>query len=489
MRHVALLAALLMAAHAWMFWGAGPFDDDFICYRYARNLIEGHGLVFQPGEVIEGFTNPLWVLLVAAALELGIEPTVFSRAVGVLAAAVAVWAVGDAWRARYGTGSLSPALVVAVLPPMAWHAVTGLGTTLLAALLALWFRAWDRAREEGRVPWSAGVWLALACLLRQEAALFALVFLAGERRRMPVLLPLAVLAGWTLFRWFTYGQLLPMPWYVKKLPLAADLEYGARYVGVSTLTCGIALLSLLAPAARKGWRPLGVGVLLHTAYVVIVGGDFMALARFHVPVLPLAVLAASSALRERAPRALLPAGLVLAVGVQWVQVPWSLAFARARPLVFEQTRSYRFLDHEVFEERWARIGRVLRDTCPAGTSVATSPIGAIGWYSRLPLIDILGLTNDATLGVEPDLEAVGVKGHHRFDAAWVMERRPDLVLLGNGVLDQEWRTINPWERTLFAHPDFRSGYVPILLEIPGDEPLRLWMRRDTAPPEGARVAR
>lgn len=490
MRQAAPLAALLMAVHAWTYWGAGPLDDDFICYRYARNLLAGDGLVFQPGELIEGFTNPLWVLLLAGALKLGIEPTFFSQVIGLLAAAVAAWAVGDTWRTRHGESYLSPALLVAALPPMAWHAITGLGTTLLAMLLALWFRAWDRAREEDRSPWAAGVWLALACLLRQEAALFALVFLAGGRRRLPALLPLVTLGGWTAFRWFTYGQLLPMPWHAKKLPLLADWSYGLHYVGASTLTCGIAALALLAPAARPAWRGLGAAVLLHTLYVLHVGGDFMALARFHVPVLPLAVLAAASALRERVPRALLPAGLLLALGVQWVQVPWSDETAQEHPLVLEQARRFRFLDHAGFEERWERVGRLLGERCPPETLVATSPIGAIGWYSRLPLIDILGLTNSSSLGVEPDLELVGVKGHHRFDADWILERRPDLVVLGNGVLDGSGAVpINPWERSLFDHPGFQGGYVPIWIEVPGDQPLRLWMRADGELPRGAKLTR
>ena len=41
-------------------------DDAFISFRYARNLLEGHGLVFNPGERVEGYTNLLWVLELAA---------------------------------------------------------------------------------------------------------------------------------------------------------------------------------------------------------------------------------------------------------------------------------------------------------------------------------------------------------------------------------------------------------------------------------------
>lgn len=50
-------------------------DDAFISFRYTRNLLEGHGLVFNPGERVEGYTNFLWILELAAIWGLfGIRP-------------------------------------------------------------------------------------------------------------------------------------------------------------------------------------------------------------------------------------------------------------------------------------------------------------------------------------------------------------------------------------------------------------------------------
>lgn len=43
-------------------------DDAYISYRFAQNLVAGHGLVFNPGERVEGYTNPLTVLLAALLL-------------------------------------------------------------------------------------------------------------------------------------------------------------------------------------------------------------------------------------------------------------------------------------------------------------------------------------------------------------------------------------------------------------------------------------
>src|SRR4051812_9407292 len=57
-------------------------DDAYITYRYARNLVRGFGLVYNPGERIEGYTNFLWTLLVAGGLKLRLEPNVVTKVLG-----------------------------------------------------------------------------------------------------------------------------------------------------------------------------------------------------------------------------------------------------------------------------------------------------------------------------------------------------------------------------------------------------------------------
>src|ERR1043165_1516945 len=42
------------------------FDDAMISMRYGRNLAEGHGLVWNPGQPpVEGYSNLLWTLWMA----------------------------------------------------------------------------------------------------------------------------------------------------------------------------------------------------------------------------------------------------------------------------------------------------------------------------------------------------------------------------------------------------------------------------------------
>ncbi|HNS73548.1 MAG TPA: hypothetical protein PKI81_09100, partial [bacterium] len=73
-----LLLFALLAATLW----PATLDDAFISYRYARHLVEGHGLVFNPGERVEGFSNLLWVLLLSPFIALGWEAETASKLIG-----------------------------------------------------------------------------------------------------------------------------------------------------------------------------------------------------------------------------------------------------------------------------------------------------------------------------------------------------------------------------------------------------------------------
>lgn len=486
---LAWLAAFAAVVHAVSFVGSGPIDDDFITYRYARNWVEGQGLAFNAGQRFEGFTAPLWVMILALGWKASVAPALLSVSLSIISTGVATLAVGRAWGRRYRHQVWPlPALFLALTPAFAWHGVAGLGSTLLAALLALWFDLYDRAHRAGRASKGAAVYLALACLLRQECALFALFYVLLEWRRRPspwLALPVLSLLGWTLFRLVYFGRLLPITYSVKKLPLLADLELGLEYLLLSTLFAGVGLLwiaSLLPRVSRPFSKTLGfptrhgpldvafLGCSAHALYVVYVGGDYVPFARFFIPTLPLLAFVGLAGVMDALPstRARLAAVFVLLLPVQWGHL----------------YRENRFLEHSFLTERWRRLGEHLGHVLPEGASVAMAPIGAFGWASDLWIVDILGLTHDGMLAAEPD-PVIWVKGHQRTDPDWVLAQRPDFVILANGQRHGRELLINPWERKLFAHPRFQNEYVMTQIEIPGDAPLDLFQRADIAPLSGA----
>ena len=486
-----VLLACLAAAQVLSWAGSGPCDDDYIVYRYARNLAEGLGPVFNPGERVEGFTVPLWMLLHAAGSALGLAPERLSLALGALGAALATWAVAAVWQRRVRARSFpAPALLVALSPALGLHGALGLGTALLAGLVAAWFAAVDAGR-----PRRAALWLAPAALLRPEAALFALVWFAWPPRdpaavhadaRQPAgvrasrgwaLVSLVPLAAWVLFRLGTYGAWLPQSFHTKRLPLAVDLRYGLAYLGRSTLEvgAGLWLVLALAGARRKPgdavFRLGAAALLLHALYVLAVGGDYMPLARFAVPVLPLGYLLACLAARERIHP--LRRGTVLVVVLLLVSWP---------QLERDVVRGM----HEFNERRWLAVGDALGATAAPGSSLALAPIGAIGFRSGLPIVDLLGVVEPSVAAAAPNLE-VDMKGHHRHDADAVLAREPDLIVLGNAVrMPDGTLVISRWERDLFLHEAFRADYEERELDVPGSYPLTFYLRRGARAPRGAR---
>ena len=75
-----LLVAFLVAV-AWL--NRFIQDDAFISFRYASNLVSGHGLTWNPGEPpVAGYSTFLWTVLVSSLLWLGVDPVIGSWALG-----------------------------------------------------------------------------------------------------------------------------------------------------------------------------------------------------------------------------------------------------------------------------------------------------------------------------------------------------------------------------------------------------------------------
>src|ERR1700692_2518820 len=128
---VALLARLLTGPH--------PIDDAYITFRYARNLAEGLGLVYNPGEWVLGTTAPLWAILLAGGYLLGITDLAWLAtllsAICDAASAVLLVALG----LRLGWRPAGAALIglAWALNPMSIAFATGGMETSLFVLMAL----------------------------------------------------------------------------------------------------------------------------------------------------------------------------------------------------------------------------------------------------------------------------------------------------------------------------------------------------------------
>lgn len=326
-----ILLAVLGACLAWM------SDDGWINVRILQQTFAGHGfLVYNPGERVEAGTSTLWLLLLAGLhvllpwLELG----VLAAATGVCltTAALVLATLGGVRMARWRDPRAAAFLplgtaVVAVLPPFWDFATSGLETSLTFCWLALcqWLlvRRLDRGgpgadRLPAWRPLGLPVVIGLGVLVRPDAALYAAAFavalLVGSRRSVggwagAFVLAAALPAAYQLFRMGYFASLVPNTALAKDAgeTRSADgwyylLDFVVPYAAWFPPLVALAVLAdpVLSWARRHRWAMLVTtlapvpAALLHVAYVVRVGGDFMH-ARFLLPamfalMLPVAVL-------------------------------------------------------------------------------------------------------------------------------------------------------------------------------------------------------
>ena len=279
-------------------------DDAFISFRYVRNLVEGNGLVFNPGEYVEGYTNFLWVLELAAiwaifgGLPYEVAPWL---SVGYTVATIAamLW-----WVARLASlgkrrlvGWMALGLVCSSATVAVWTSAGGLETRqftffIVAAVVLL--------TSHGKRSWglaATSLSLAGAELTRPEGLLlagccfgwYAVQRLVSERKMSAVVVremillvaPFAALvAAHYLFRYAYYGEWLPNTYYAKHI--RPWYESGFRYVWSGALETGLYMLLPLAYVAlRSRWRENGdssfalalLCVVVHMAYLMPIGGD------------------------------------------------------------------------------------------------------------------------------------------------------------------------------------------------------------------------
>jgi len=326
--------ALGLSAVAWaavagleQWWTA---DDAFISFRYARNLVDGLGLVFNAGERVEGFTNLSWTLWAAVGLKLGFAAEAWANFWGLvcyLATIVLLW-VQHRSDARVWTDGrfVVPvaALGAALAVDWATWSVSGMETALFTLLLTAAFVAAARSlsKEEGGGGWwlLAGLLSGLAALTRPDGMLPAYVIglasLVWGRPRMRAAIGFALgfAVVWlpaTSWRVAYYGDFFPntyyaksawLPWYEQGWHYAALFfeRYWPLLAGpillIAAAIVGWARRSRRDPAATAGVALHGRIVVLalaiavtYTGYVVRVGGDFM-FARLLIPTLPFYLL-------------------------------------------------------------------------------------------------------------------------------------------------------------------------------------------------------
>jgi arabinofuranosyltransferase len=459
------LALLLLGAalHILRLYGVTQgwvVDDAYISFRYAENWVDGLGLVFNPGQHVEGYTNFLWVVLLAIGYGLRLPTPGFAQVLGVvltLGSVACAVAIGQHLLGRW-SGVAVGALMAANHALMSWS-FGGLELPLLLFLALLG----TYLMHVKASPWSLLAFAGCAWT-RPDGVLFLLVGLlfswlphgplGGRPRRLGAsLVALGLVAAHLGFKLAYYGSLLPNTFHAKVGFHFEQLSRGYEYLQAAAghyllLLPAVALLPFAR--GRASWRWYLLALLgAYGAFVVYAGGDPHPGWRLALPLLPFGWLGLGTLLsgwRRRAPWAALGLWTVLFLNDLWQALPG-----------LPEGAAYGHFRTDRVAVCGQTIGRWLDRQAPPGAVIATNTGGSIPYFARrLEAIDMLGLT-DATISQSNRSVGTGYVGHEAHDSSYVLARRPDYIFLCFSCNTSG--PCMPSDVDLMADQRFTEGYV------------------------------
>ena len=478
------------------------FDDAMISMRYAYNLAHGNGLVWNPGERVEGFTNPLWVGFMALFHLFPIAAAKISFYIqwsGALFLGITLFFVRGL--VEQFTDELLPMLAAVAFtafygPLISWN-LLGMEVSILTLILTavLWFILRNGISHFN--PWPY-ILLAISTLIRLDMAvpflvIFAVMFIVQKEYRKQHLiwglgLFLLFVGGQTLARYLYYGDFLPNTYYLKVVgwPFSLRIMRGlytliwfAYYSNWVFMLLPFTLLLF-----RRDWKiVLLLAVLLgQMAYSVYVGGDAWenhgGANRYIALVMPVFFVLFAFSVQMLLEKA------VASLGSTWqalntAPLVYVLIFAMAMLHFNLLLGDWRYIERWEFNrkpdyvpgnERNLTIALALQSTTRPGTSVAVIGAGTIPYL--LPnhyAIDILGKT-DSVIARGPVSASMGIPdvpfmrpGHMKWNYAYTIgELKPDVI-------------VSLWEGTNEEVAPYLNDYV--IAEI-GDR-IDVFLRKDS----------
>jgi arabinofuranosyltransferase len=425
------LVAVVRCHHSWRL----TYDDVYITYVYAESVARGEGLTWHGAEALGTSTPFLATLLGFLSRATGADVPLL----GHLLSWASVWLGALALFAIARREGVPRAGVLAAAIWMLSHTVEAhAGSEYLPAVAAGVAAAW--AFLAGRSV-LAGALLALGFAFRAEAGLLAPLLAAALLWRGPapaartaVLraagVAMALTALWLALLWqLAGGQLVPQTLAAKRAQAESLFGYwprrrrmaGPLFFYVTRFVVGsspapffaLALPGALAWCLRTPWPPMLTALVVwgpaHLLLVALLGVGFYPWYSIPVMFSATVVLGFAAELPARAGARWRPwLRAALAVVLAWVAL-------QVRPVLDPRTR------HAGDTRRFA-YGRAaeLFDRYPEGTSVAAFEVGFLGYATRQPVLDLMGL-------VTPQAPLAAVR-EARLDRAR-QALGPDLLML------------------------------------------------------------
>lgn len=450
------LALIITISHQLLFFN-WTNDDAFISYRYTENLCDGQGLVFNSGEKVEGYSNFLWIILLAPFNLLGLSPLWLSKTISFCITLLLIFLM---YRTALDFGldeftSCLCALTLSFSSSLAYFSMSGLETVFYGFLLLLCVflnETYEKEPNEKPLFILYGVLLAVA-LTRPEGLLFLLISSAYHLLKKIITLKgirlikilkiqilfFSIYSFFIFLRYRYYSDILPNTFYAKPKGTFVEQGYSAFFINFtnallsgSFLLIPVLFLLVKKKSFSKYLYPLlfCIGQLIFMTYA----GDWMALGRFFLPVLPLILIlffSLLSILKSNHQKA----NLNLVRKFLYIMAIVALAglnlFQTYKTLANKDIYPYLVMN----SSRLIRVGKWLKQNFPPETVITLRRQGAIPYYSKMKSIDILGLTEREiakTIYDEKDTFKENEK-----NAEYILNQQPDVLILFSFKSDYE----------------------------------------------------
>ncbi|MCW5874571.1 MAG: hypothetical protein KIS88_07995 [Anaerolineales bacterium] len=445
------------------------FDDAMISMQYAKNFAHGDGLVWNVGgERIEGYSNPLWVLVMAVVHLFPLQLTETSFYVKLISLAclfINLFMV-KGLAEHFSKNRIVP--LTAIFLTGFYYSLNnwaiqgmevGFQAVLLSSALLLGLRGLQRDRFQ---PWMY-VLFGLLVVLRMDSvapalaatAAFAWIDPANRRKHLlgGALSVFGVLLALTAWRYVYYGELLPNTYYLKlgSGSTVLRISIGLRrlvdfiWLGNWALFALPLLLPLFLDRSKTLW-PLYAAGLAQGAYSVYVGGDAWehigGANRFISAVMPLFFVLYAHTLGQLAGLALTglkkkpvwAATLANVLLAAWAGISLLSFNASLVPNGFYR---WTLIARPIFTEsaqRYAGMGMVLGQITEPQAVIAVVTAGNLPYFSERTSIDLLGKMDPVIARLpahgNASLFSPGSyrPGHNKWDYAYsIGELQPDVV--------------------------------------------------------------
>ena len=453
-------------------------DDAFISFRYAANLLSGDGLVYNHGEKVEGYTNFLWVILLALFKDmLGMDYLMTSRLFGIVAGGTIFYLILLLLKRHTDQPAIPLFLALAILvlsnPSLPYWSIASLETSAFACM------ALAAVVAEYRKPKLTPSLLVVASLLRPEGVIFFGVIAFSRtvhEKKFPLLFSLFYaipLLPFLAFKLIYYGSIFPNPYFAKSGLGLYYIRSGLEYVWHFVRTIGVYGVIVLVPMlmVRRLWRRyslLYLCVTMYIVYIVVVGGDVLKVYRFFLPVVPLLYTLFVVSVIELYSAVFKNRRFVYSLTLLCVTAVSLSSYMLSREHVTTYLESEKNLT-----DKMAQIGKKLNQYMAPGASLAASTIGMIG-YQLLGhrVIDVLGLT-DAFIARNPEvLDGISSSWkERRFNIEYLLAQEPDYILFSTN-----YKPSAPAEQALMLHSEFRHKYNTIGI-FNGDDLTVVWRKK------------